>query len=170
MSGFNLSAFAVRERSVTLFLIIAIAVAGLFAYMNLGRAEDPSFVLKVLTVQASWPGATAEEMQNLVAEPLEKRVQELRWYDHVDTFTRPGVAFMTIYLKDSMPPEDVQEEFYQARKKVSDEARTLPAGALPPVVNDEYSDVTFALYALKAVEGGDKPGQWNASDLLSVAV
>ena len=117
MSGFNLSAFAVRERSVTLFLIIAIAVAGLFAYMNLGRAEDPSFVLKVLTVQASWPGATAEEMQNLVAEPLEKRVQELRWYDHVDTFTRPGVAFMTIYLKDSMPPEDVQEEFYQARKR-----------------------------------------------------
>jgi multidrug efflux pump subunit AcrB len=150
MSPFNLSALAVREKSVTLFMIVAIAVAGVFAFLQLGRAEDPSFTPKLLTVQASWPGATAQEMQDLVAEPLEKRIQELRWYDHVDTFTRPGEAFMTIALKDNMPPNELQEEFYQARKKIGDEARRLPQGALPPVVNDEYSDTTFALYALKA--------------------
>src|SRR6266481_6272265 len=123
MSRFNLSALAVRERSVTLFLIIAVALAGAFAFFNLGRAEDPSFTIKILTVQASWPGATAQEMQDLVAEPLEKRIQELRWYDYVDTYTRPGEAFMTIALKDSMPPSELQEEFYQARKKIGDEAR-----------------------------------------------
>src|SRR5215468_11326046 len=64
--------------------------------------------------------------------------------------TRPGLAFMTVTLKDSTPPADVPEEFYQARKKLGDEARNLPTGALGPFVNDEYSDVTFALYALKA--------------------
>ena len=53
-------------------------------------------------------------------------------------------------LKDNTPPADVPEEFYQARKKLGDEARNLPSGALGPFVNDEYSDVTFALYALKA--------------------
>src|SRR3954451_14123068 len=150
MSRFNLSALAVRERSITLLLIIVIAVAGACAFLKLGRAEDPSFTIKVLTVTAAWPGATAQEMQDLVAEPLEKRLQELRWYDRVETMTRPGLAFMTLTLKDYTPPAEGPEQFYQARKKRGDEARNLPAGALGPFVNDEYSDVTFDLYTLKA--------------------
>jgi multidrug efflux pump subunit AcrB len=150
MSRFNLSALAVREQAITLFLLIAVTVAGVFAFERLGRAEDPAFTIKALTVSAVWPGATAEEMQNLVAEPLEKRLQELRWYDRVETFTRPGLAFMMLTLQDKTPPPAVQEEFYQARKKMGDEAHKLPAGALGPFVNDEYSDVDFALYAVKA--------------------
>src|SRR4051795_6656262 len=114
MRSFNLSALAVRERAITLFFIFAAACAGIYAYFHLGRAEDPSFTIKVLTVTAVWPGATAQEMQDLVAEPLEKRLQELRWYDRVETMTRPGLAFMTVTLKDSTPPGDIPEEFYQA--------------------------------------------------------
>ncbi|WP_374650516.1 efflux RND transporter permease subunit [Dongia sp.] len=150
MNKFNLSALAVRERAITLFLLIAISAAGAFAFLQLGRAEDPAFTVKVLTVAAAWPGATAEEMQNLVAEPLEKRLQELRWYDRVETFTRPGLAFLTLSLQDKTPPAAVEEEFYQARKKLGDEAHDLPAGVIGPIVNDEYSDVQFALYAIKA--------------------
>ena len=127
-AGINLSALAVRERSVTLFFILAVVVAGAFAYFNLGRAEDPIFTIKIFTVTAAWPGATAQEMQDLVAEPLEKRMQELTYYDHVDTFTRPGLAFLTVNLKDYTPSEAVQEEFYQGRKKIQDEAPKLPQG------------------------------------------
>ncbi len=148
--GLNLSAIAVRERAVTLFFILLLVAAGAYAFVKLGRAEDPSFTIKTLTVTAAWPGATAREMENLVAEPLEKRLQELTWYDRVDTTTRPGFALMTLTLKDSTPPAAVQEEFYQARKKLGDEARTLPPGVFGPFVNDEYADVSFALYALKA--------------------
>ena len=150
MSGFNLSALAVRERSVTLFLLLAIAVAGVIAFFQLGRAEDPSFTIKQMTVVTAWPGATAAQMQDLVAERLEKRMQELRWYDRAETFTRPGLAFTMLVLRDSTPPKDVPEQFYQARKKLGDEALNLPRGVIGPIVNDEYSDVTFALYALKA--------------------
>lgn len=150
MSKFNLSALAVRERAITLFLIIAITLSGIYAFLRMGRAEDPSFAIKVITVSAVWPGATAEEMQNLVAEPMEKRLQELRWYDHVETFTRPGLVLMTLRLQDSMPPSDVPDQFYQARKKLGDEVRKLPAGVQGPFINDEYSDVDFALYAVKA--------------------
>ncbi|CAO3356570.1 efflux RND transporter permease subunit [Azospirillum melinis] len=146
----NLSAIAVRERAVTLFFILLLAAAGAFAFVMLGRAEDPAFTIKTLTVTGVWPGATAREMQDLVAEPLEKRLQELSWYDRVETTTRPGYAYMTLTLKDSTPPAKVQEEFYQARKKIGDETRNLPPGVLGPFVNDEYSDVSFALYALKA--------------------
>ncbi len=152
MSGhrFNLSELAVRERAITLFLIFLISAAGILAFFKLGRAEDPPFTIKQMTILTAWPGATAQEMQNLVAEPLEKRMQELRWYDRTETFTRPGLAFTVVSLLDSAPPSEVQEEFYQARKKVSDEARKLPAGVIGPMVNDEYADVTFALFALKA--------------------
>src|SRR5437016_11993684 len=150
MSDFNLSALAVRERSVTLFLVVAISIAGVVAFFSLGRAEDPSFTIKQMTVVTVWPGATAKEIEELVAEPLEKRMQELRWYDRTETFTRPGLAFTMMVLRDSTPPADVPEQFYHARKKLGDEARQLPPGVIGPMVNDEYADVTFALYALKA--------------------
>ncbi|EJL50532.1 cation/multidrug efflux pump [Rhizobium sp. CF122] len=148
--SFNLSGIAVRERAVTLFFIVLLAAAGVYAFVKLGRAEDPSFTIKTLTVTSVWPGATAREMQDLVAEPLEKRIQELTYYDRVETTTRPGYAFLTVTLKDSTPPGAVEEEFYQARKKLGDEARNLPPGVIGPFVNDEYSDVSFGLYALKA--------------------
>lgn len=147
---FNLSALAVRERAITLFLIILIVVAGILSFFELGRAEDPPFTVKQMTVITAWPGATAQEMQDQVAEPLEKRLQELKWYDRSETYTRPGLAFTMLSLQDSAPPAEVQEEFYQARKKISDAAKTLSAGVIGPMVNDEFSDVTFALYALKA--------------------
>lgn len=147
---FNLSALAVRERSITLFLIFLISVAGILAFFQLGRAEDPPFTIKQMTVVTAWPGATAQEMQDQVAEPLEKRLQELRWYDRTETYTRPGLAFTMISLRDTTPPSEVQEEFYQARKKLGDESKRLPAGVIGPMLNDEYADVTFALFALKA--------------------
>jgi multidrug efflux pump subunit AcrB len=149
-SRFNLSALAVRERSITLFLILLITVAGILAFFELGRAEDPPFTVKQMTIISAWPGATAQEMQDQVAEPLEKRLQELKWYDRSETYTRPGLAFTTLSLQDGTPPSQVQEEFYQARKKLGDETKNLPAGVIGPMVNDEFSDVTFALFALKA--------------------
>lgn len=147
---FNLSALAVRERSITLFLIVLIAFAGTLAFFKLGRAEDPPFTVKQMTIITAWPGATAQEMQDLVAEPLEKRMQELRWYDRTETYSRPGLAFTMVSLQDKTPPSAVQEEFYQARKKAGDQAKLMPAGVIGPMLNDEFSDVTFAVYALKA--------------------
>src|SRR5450830_1641060 len=150
MSGFNLSAFGVRERAVTLFLIIAIAVAGVVAFLKLGRAEDPSFTVKIMTVTALWPGATAKEMQQQVGDRLEKRLQELEYYDRVETAARPGLITMKLFFKDSTPPELVPEQFYQVRKKLGDEVINLPRGVIGPVINDEYSDVYFSLLALNA--------------------
>ncbi len=150
MSFPNLSELGVKQPSVTLFLLLGISIAGLLAFFKLGRAEDPSFTVKVLTVTVAWPGATAKEMQDQVADPLEKRLQELRYYDRVDTQARPGLVSMTVTLKDSTPPAAVPEEFYQIRKKVTDEAAGLPRGIIGPFLNDEYSDLYFSLYAIQA--------------------
>jgi multidrug efflux pump subunit AcrB len=147
---FNLSALAVRERAITSFLIFLVALMGVVSFVKLGRAEDPAFTIKAMTIVTAWPGATPQEMQDQVAEKLEKRLQELRWYDRADTVTRPGLSFTTLSLLDTIPPAEVQQQFYQARKKVNDEAPNLPAGVIGPMVNDEYDAVTFALFALKA--------------------
>lgn len=150
MRGLNLSAIAVRNPAVTLFLVIAVSVAGFFSFLELGRAEDPSFTVKVMTITAAWPGATAEELQEQVADRLEKRLQELPYYDRVESIAHPGFVAMVMTFKESTPPGELQELFYQARKKLSDEKVNLPQGVLGPFFNDEYSDVYFALYALEA--------------------
>ena len=86
MSRFNLSAWAVKHQALVLFLIIATSIAGVSAYAQLGRAEDPSFTIKVMVIQAFWPGATAQEMQSQVADRIEKRLQELPYFDYVKSF------------------------------------------------------------------------------------
>tara|TARA_Y100000748_G_scaffold300822_2_gene299937 strand:- start:43 stop:3126 length:3084 start_codon:yes stop_codon:yes gene_type:complete len=150
MATFNLSALAVRNPAVTLFLIIAVMLSGTFAFMQLGRAEDPSFTVKVMTVTAAWPGATAREMQEQVADRLEKRLQELDYYDRVETTAQPGFVSMKVIFSNAAPPELIPELFYQTRKKLGDEASKLPSGVAGPFFNDEYNDVYFALYALEA--------------------
>lgn len=147
---FNLSELAVQEQAVTLFFILAILGAGAFAFVHLGRAEDPEFTVKTMTVAAVWPGATARELQEQVGDRLEKRLQELEYYDRVETTAYSEKILMKLYLQDSISPKDVPEEFYQARKKLGDEKIYLPKGVIGPILNDEYSDVYFALYALKA--------------------
>lgn len=150
MSGFNLSALAVRERAVTLFFIILTAAAGAIAFLSLGRAEDPAFTVRVMVVSALWPGATAQEMQQLVAERLEKRVQQVEYFKKVETTARPGRLDMQIEFEEYSPAREVPNLFYQVRKRMQDEAQFLPPGVIGPFVNDDFSDVYFSLYALSA--------------------
>lgn len=143
----NLSLWAVRNPAVILFAILVALAAGSHAYLNLGRAEDPTFTVKTMIVQAVWPGATAEEMQNLVAEPIEKRIQELPELDYVRTFSRPGATVIQVQLKDSVRSE-AADVWYQVRKKITDLRPELPQGLLGPFFNDEYGDVFSAIYML----------------------
>src|ERR671916_2187816 len=115
---FNLSDWAVRNGALTLFLILLLGAAGGFAYLKLGRAEDPGFTIKTMVVSAQWPGATAEEMQAQVADRIESKLQDLPRLDHLQTYTRPGAAVTTVVLRDTTPPKEVQALWYQVRKKV----------------------------------------------------
>src|SRR5262245_44923319 len=154
MRHFNLSAWAVAHPALILFLIIMFGAAGLLSYRSLGRAEDPSFTIKVVVVTAMWPGATAAEMQAQVADPIEKKLQELPYFDKVTTYTKPAFTAMQVAFKDNTPARDVPQLFYQLRKKIVDIKDDLPAGLIGPSVNDEYGDVDSILYMLTA-QGAD---------------
>src|SRR5262244_4434953 len=148
MKHFNLSSWAVSHPTLILFLMIVLGVAGYFSYQKLGRAEDPYFTVKVVNVSAIWPGATAQEMQTQVADPLEKKLQELPFFEKVQTYSKPAFTAMQVTFRDNTPPKDVPYYFYLLRKKLVDVQDQLPAGLLGPVVNDEFSDVDSILYMM----------------------
>ena len=148
MKGLNLSEWAVSHRPLTLFLILLVSLYGAWSYTHLGRAEDPAFTVKVMLVNAVWPGATADEVQRLVADPIEKKLQEVPYFDKVKTYSRPGSVVMELHLLDSTPPSEVLECWYQARKRVGDVTQSLPAGVIGPFFNDEFGDVDSFLYLL----------------------
>jgi multidrug efflux pump len=151
MSRFNLSEWAITHRALVLFMILVLGAAGAYSYANLGRAEDPSFTIKSMIVNVSWPGATATEMQSQVADKIEKKLQELPWLDRVETYSQPGISFIQVILTDRTPPAKVKELWYQVRKKVGDIRGDLPTGAIiGPNFNDEYGDVYSAIYMLSA--------------------
>jgi multidrug efflux pump len=150
MRRFNLSAAAVRHPALILFFMILLGAAGLFSYQRLGRAEDPNFTIKVAIVSAAWPGATAAEMRDQVADPIEKALQALPHFDRVETYTTPGFMASTVVFRDDTPPERVPELFYQTRKKLDDLRPSLPQGVMGPQVNDEYGDVYSVVYMLTA--------------------
>jgi multidrug efflux pump len=154
MKRFNLSAWAVSHPALVLFLIVALGVAGFFSYQRLGRGEDPYFTVKVVNVSAIWPGATAAEMQSQVADPIEKKLQELPYFEKVQTYSKPSFTAMQVTFRDQAPPKDVPYLFYLLRKKLVDVQGQLPSGVLGPVVNDEFSDVDSILYMMTG-EGAD---------------
>src|SRR4051794_2562362 len=150
MKSLNLSEWAITHRPLVLFMILLLSAAGIFSYFNLGRAEDPSFTIKVMVVNVSWPGATASEMQAQVADKIEKKLQELPFIDRVESYSQPGVSFIRVILSDRTPPAKLKNLWYQVRKKVGDIKGALPSGITGPHFNDEYGDVYSALYMLSA--------------------
>lgn len=155
MSGparFNLSAWALANRSLVVFLMIATLVAGAFSYTNLSRNEDPPFTIKTMVVAAYWPGASGADMMNLVTDRLEDRLEETPYLDRVDSYTRPGEAVIFVHLRDDAPPAEVPDVWYQVRKKMADLADQLPQGVIGPVFDDEFGD-TFGLIYGFTTEG-----------------
>ena len=150
MKHFNLSEWAITHRALVLFTILLLATAGIYSYRNLGRAEDPSFTIKTMVVQVSWPGATASEMQTQVTDKIEKKLQQLPYLDRIESYSQPSVSFIRVTLTDKTPPSQVKELWYQVRKKVGDVRGDLPPGIVGPNFNDEYGDVYSALYMLTA--------------------
>ena len=148
MRRLNLSEWAITHQVLTLFMILLLAATGVYAYLNLGRAEDPSFTIKVMVINVAWPGAIAAEMQAQVADPIEKKLQELPYLDRVESFSQPGVSFIRVFLSDSTPPADVPDLWYQVRKKVGDIRGSLPSGIVGPGFNDEFGDVYSSIYLL----------------------
>ena len=150
MIGPNLSEWSIRRPSLVIFLMAAAILAGVLAFLRLGRAEDPAFTFRTMIVQAAWPGATMDDTLQQVTERIERAVQETPHLDTVRSFTRPGVTTIFVDLKGSTPPREVPDLWYQVRKRVGDIRHTLPSGVVGPGFNDDFGDTYGIIYGLRA--------------------
>lgn len=146
MKGFNLSTWAIGNRSLILYFMLVISVAGAWCYTGLGRGEDPSFTIKTMVVVAQWPGATIEETLKQVTERIERKLQETPHLDYIKSYTQAGVTTIFVTLEGSAPKAEVPDIWYQVRKKVGDIKDTLPQGTLGPWFNDEFGDTYGIVY------------------------
>ena len=146
--GFNLSAWALRNRQIVLFLMILLALVGALSYTKLGQSEDPPFTFKAMVIRTLWPGASAEEVSRQVTERIEKKLMETGEYEKIVSFSRPGESQVTFMARDSMHSADIPELWYQIRKKVADIRHTLPPGIQGPFFNDEFGTTFGNIYAL----------------------
>jgi multidrug efflux pump len=148
MKGFNLSRWALEHIPLTRYLIAVLLLGGLLAYKNLGQDEDPPFTFRSMVVQAFWPGATSLQMAEQVTDKLEKKLQETPFVHEITSYSKPGQTLIILSLRESTPPKEVAQAWYQVRKKIGDIRSTLPAGVQGPVFNDEFGDTYGSIFAL----------------------
>jgi multidrug efflux pump subunit AcrB len=130
--GLNLSEWALNNRSLTVYLMIVTVVAGAFSYFRLGRAEDPSFVIKTMVVSAAWPGASVEDTLKQVTERLERKLQETPRIDNLRSFTRAGATTIFVNLKDATPAGEIPASGIMSAKASAISAiRCRPAPSAP---------------------------------------
>lgn len=145
---FNLSEWALRHRSLIIYAMLVLAVAGAMSYLRLGRSEDPAFTFKVMVVRTLWPGATAEEVSRQVTERIEKKLMETGQYEYIRSYSRAGESQVMFVAGDAMRSKDIPPLWYQVRKKIGDIRPTLPSDAIGPFFNDEFGDTFGNIYAL----------------------
>jgi multidrug efflux pump subunit AcrB len=151
MTGFNLSEWALKHRSLVVYVMIVAVIFGVLSYFRLGRSEDPSFIIKTMIVQAAWPGATVEETVKQVTERLERKLQETPHLDFLRSFTRAGVTTIFVNLQGNANAKQVSDTWYQVRKNIGDIRHTLPAGVVGPGFNDDFGDTFGIIYGFTSV-------------------
>ncbi len=145
--SFNASAAAIRHQQLTLFFVLAVAVAGLLAYFKLGQREDPNFTFRAVTIRTLWPGATSSQVDDQITNRIEKKLQEMPYFKRTQSYSKSGESLIILELEDNAPKREVPQFWYQARKKIGDIRHTLPAEAIGPFYNDEFGDVFGSIYA-----------------------
>ncbi len=130
--------------------MLVIVVAGVWSYLRLGRSEDPDFTVKTMVVQVGWPGATVSDTLEQITDRIESKLQETPNLDYLKSYTTPGKATIFVNLKDSTPPAQVPDIWYQVRKKVDDIRNDLPQGIVGPGFNDEFGDTYGIVYGFTA--------------------
>ncbi len=154
---FNLSSWTLEHQPLVIFLLVLVTLFGVLSYGKLAQSEDPPFTFKVMVIRTQWPGASARQIQEEVTDRIARKLQETPDVDFLRSYSRPGESTLFFTIKDSAPPAQVPDTWYQVRKKVGDMVHTLPAGIQGPYFNDEFGDVYTNIYALQG--DGFSPAQ-----------
>jgi len=145
--SFNLSEWALKNRTLVLYAMILLGAMGAISYANLGQSEDPPFTFKLMTINTLWPGASAEEVSRQITERVEKKLMETGDFERITSYSRPGQSLVMFMARDEMRSKDIKDLWYQVRKKIGDIRHTLPQDVRGPFFNDEFGTTFGNIYA-----------------------
>ena len=148
MKSFNLTEWALRHKPLIYYFMAAVFFMGVYSYQQLGRMEDPDFVIRQMVVSAVWPGASAEQVEEQVTDKIEKKLQDTPGIDYISSYSKPGQAVIFVYLKETVPEKDVRPTWLEVRNLVNDMKNTLPSEVQGVYFNDRFDDVYGSIYAL----------------------
>ncbi|MDR3589076.1 MAG: efflux RND transporter permease subunit [Negativicutes bacterium] len=148
MKNINLTEWALNNKQLVYYFIFLIFVMGIFSYRQLGRMEDPDFVIRTMIVSVAWPGASARQVEEQVTDKIEKKLQDTPGLDYLKSYSKPGQALIYVNLKETVPEKDVRPSWLEVRNLVNDIRNTLPEGVAGVSFNDRFDDVFGSIYAL----------------------
>ncbi len=136
----------------TWLLIIICLIGGLVGLGDIGRLEDPAFTLKLAQVVTAFPGASAEQVEREVTEPLETAMQQMPQVLRVTSISKPGVSEISVEMKSKFDGDQLPQIWDELRKRMTDVQNSLPTGVRPIQVFDDFGDVYGLYYALTAAD------------------
>lgn len=161
----NIVRYALQNRTVMSVLLLMITVGGYLAYGQLGRLEDPDFTIKEAVIVTTYSGATAQEVEQEITEPLETAIQSLKQLEEVRSTSRDGMSIIFAEVQDSYDKDTIPQVWDELRRKVNGAASSLPPGAGQPLVNDDFGDVFGLFFAITGDGYSAKEIQDVAEDL-----
>ena len=149
----NIGEYSVHSKVVSWLLVVILVGGGIIAFEQMGKLEDPAFTIKSAKILTAYPGATAREVQDEVTYHLEDAIQRMEQVKRIKmSVSRPGLSDILIDFKDEYRADDLPNIFDELRRKVADIAPSLPPGAAPPQVIDDFGDV-YGVYVVLTGDG-----------------
>ncbi|MDC0411558.1 efflux RND transporter permease subunit, partial [Luminiphilus sp.] len=146
----NLAQFITNRPIYGWILALVCLFGGLHGIDNIGRLEDPAFPIKQAYIITTYPGASAEEVEQEVTDRIEDALQELHSIKRLISKSVPGRSEIQVELLEEFGTDETAQVFDELRRRVSEAEMRLPPGVDTPLVEDDFGDVYGILYAVKA--------------------
>ncbi len=137
----NLTRLALEKNVLVNFIVVVLVVGGIFSFSTMGRLEDPDFTIKTAVIVTPYPGASPQEVELEVTDPLERAIQELPAVYHLYSFSRAGLSIIKVDIRETVTAEEMPQVWDEMRNKIDNAKPHLPPGVLEPDIGDDFSFV-----------------------------
>lgn len=144
----TIAELAIKRKVISWMAALLLLIGGVVSYLGLGQLEDPEFTLKKAMVITLYPGASPQQVEEEVTFPIENAIQQLPYVDYVTSISSPGKSQITVEMKSNYRKQDLRQIWDELRRKINDEASSLPSGVYPSQVMDDFGDVYGVTYAV----------------------
>ena len=149
----NIPKYSLENQKIIYFFLAVMLIGGIYSFFKLPKKEDSPFVIKQAVLVTQYPGATPQEVEKLVTEPIEREIQAMSDVFQIKSESYFGMSKISIELQPTLSPDYMPVKWDELRRKVANIQPRLPSGASSISVSDDFGDVFGIYYALTADEG-----------------